>query len=158
MYTLITGAIGKEYVIKHYRYGVIRTKYPDMTHIVASLRQRKCRDLFKEAVAYARAIIADPVKKTAWQKKLRKRNSVFNAAIKEFMLREKKVKQAAELATNRLIRLAFRSKTNAVQNVVESMRAPLPVIGVNTNDEIHSLLDKTMCKIKPSVENRIASG
>ena len=63
LHTLIRGAIGKEYVIKHYRYGVIRTKYPDMTNIIASTRQRKCRDLFKEAVAYAKAVIADTVLK-----------------------------------------------------------------------------------------------
>ena len=40
--TFVRGAIGKEYVIKHYRYGIIKTKYPDMTNIVASPGQRSC--------------------------------------------------------------------------------------------------------------------
>ena len=69
---LVWGAIGKEYVIKHYRYGVIKTRYPDMTRIVASKKQRGCRNLFREAVAFAKTIIADPVKKQEWQKKLQR--------------------------------------------------------------------------------------
>ena len=67
LYKLIRGAIGKEYVIKHYSYEAIRTKYPDMSRIIAPTKQRKCRDIFKEAVAYAKQVIADPVAKAAWQ-------------------------------------------------------------------------------------------
>lgn len=61
--TLIRGAIGKEFVIKHYKDGAVRTRYPDMSGIVATPRQRKCRNLFKEAVAYAKEVIADAERK-----------------------------------------------------------------------------------------------
>jgi hypothetical protein len=108
---LISGAIGKEFVIKHYKDGVVKTKYPDMSGIVASTRQRKCRNLFKEAVAYAKDVITDSERKTCWQKKLRKRNAVYNAAIQEFMLREKKAKQKGLIAANRLLR-------NAMMNIM----------------------------------------
>ena len=93
MHQLVQGAIGTDYVIKHYCYGPIRTKFPDMTKIIASPGQRKCRNIFKEAVAYAKEVIADPVQKKAWQKKLRRRNSVYYAAIKEYMLRDKRKKE-----------------------------------------------------------------
>ena len=87
---LIRGAIGKEFVIKHYKDGIVKTKYPDMSDIVASMRQRKCRNLFRDAVAYAKEVVADKERKICWQKILRKPNPVYNAAIKEYMLREKK--------------------------------------------------------------------
>ena len=106
----IRGAVGKKFVIKHYRYGAIKTKYPDMTRIIASARQRKCRDVFKEAVAYAKQVIADPVAKAAWQKRLRRRNGVYNEAVKFSMLKDKREKERAQLLTARAIRLAFRNK------------------------------------------------
>ena len=73
----IRGAIGKEYVIKDYSYGAIRTKYPDMTKIIASTKQRKCRTLFSEGVEYARAIMKDPVQKERWLKKVRQKHRLF---------------------------------------------------------------------------------
>lgn len=82
------GAVGKEFVVKHYRYGAIRTKYPDMSNVVASAKQRKCRTVFQEAVAYAKSVIGDKGRKAQWQRKLRRHNGVYNAAIKEYMLRK----------------------------------------------------------------------
>ena len=78
-----------------------------MSGIVASWRQRKCRNLFKEAVAFAKEVIADVERKSSWQKKLRKRNAVYNAAIKEYMLREKKAMQQDLVVTKRLLRDAM---------------------------------------------------
>ena len=109
--TLVRGAIGKEFVIKHYSYGAIRTKYPDMTRIIATAKQRKCRNLFKEAVEYAKQVIADPEAKAAWQKRLRRRNGVFNAAVKFYMLKEKREKERALMMTNHLLWLAFKNAT-----------------------------------------------
>lgn len=104
---LVQGAIGKEFVIKHYHYGRVKTRYPDMSRIVASVHQRKCRDLFKEAVVFAKTVIADKPRKEAWQKKLRRRNGVYNEAIKYFMLKDKRAKEAAILLANSLIRRAL---------------------------------------------------
>ena len=74
----IRGAIGKEYVIKHYSYGAIKTKYPDMSKIIASTLQRKQRNLFKEGVAFAKIVMSDPVQKEVWLKKVRKKHRLFN--------------------------------------------------------------------------------
>ncbi len=86
---MISGAIGKKIVIKQYRNGTVITKYPDMTGITASGSQRECRNLFKEAVAFAREINNDPEKKKAFRKKIKKGKSVYNAAINEYMLKAK---------------------------------------------------------------------
>jgi hypothetical protein len=86
----ISGAIGKTIVHKQYKDGEVVTKFPDMSDIIASKGQRRFRDLFKEAVAYAQDINNDPEKKKAYKRKIRKNQTVFNAAISEYMKREKK--------------------------------------------------------------------
>ena len=87
--TWIRGKVGKDFVIKHYKYGVVKTKYPDMTKIIASASQRKCRNLFKEAVAYANTVYTDPLKKKEWWKKSKNKGHVFNYIIKHYMLAAK---------------------------------------------------------------------
>jgi hypothetical protein len=86
----ISGAIGKQIVFKQYKDGQVVTKFPDMSRIIASAHQRKCRSLFKEAVAYAKDINNDPEKKKAYKGKTRKNQTVYNAAISEYMKRVKK--------------------------------------------------------------------
>lgn len=86
----LQGAIRKDFVIKHYRNRRVITKFPDMTRIIASQEQEKCRNLFREAVGYALSIIRNAEKKTEWQKKLRKKQGdVYNALIKMYMLEAK---------------------------------------------------------------------
>ena len=85
----IRGAIGKEIVFKQYKDGQVISKFPDMSRIIASSGQRTYRNLFKEAVAYAKDINNDPEKKKAYQKKVGKNKIVFNAAISEYMKRVK---------------------------------------------------------------------
>jgi len=86
----ISGTIGKNFVFKQYKDGEVVTKFPDMSRINASKGQRKQRNLFKEATAYAKDIISDPEKKNAYKEKTRKNQSVYNAAISEYMKRAKK--------------------------------------------------------------------
>jgi len=119
---IIQGAIGKKFVIKHYPYGIIRTRFPDMTNIIASAKQRSCRNLFQKAVAYAKEVIADPVQKAVWQKRLRRSNGVYNDAIKAYMLKTKRDKERNELLTVRLIRLAF--KTQAQSEKISTIISP----------------------------------
>jgi hypothetical protein len=85
---MIRGAIGKSFVVKRYRGGrVVVTKYPDMSGIVASEKQRLQRDLFQEAVVYAKWIMADEERKKAFRKSLprRKQKRVYHAAIQLYM-------------------------------------------------------------------------
>ena len=105
--TWITGKVGKEFVIKHYIYGVVKTKYPDMTRIIASAKQRKCRNLFKEAVVYARGVYADPVRKKEWWARARNKGHVFNYIIKEYMLAAKEASQKRQEIAKIIIRKCF---------------------------------------------------
>ena len=136
---IVRGAIGKEYVIKHYKYGVIKTKYPDMTRIIASVQQRKCRDLFKDAVAYAKEVIADAERKRQWQKRIRRRNGVYNEAVKYYMLKDKRAREAAMLEANRLVRLALRNR---------DLEAPISM----PTDHLHqSLKNQNKCETKKAL-------
>jgi hypothetical protein len=122
----IRGAIGKQFVIKHYRRRVVKTKFPDMTRIIASARQRKCRNLFAEAVLYAKAVIANPVQKAEWQKKIKRRNGVYNKAIKAFMLREKCAREREELLAAQQMRVAFKNETAGLK---KDMLLPAKITG-----------------------------
>ncbi|MCU7552088.1 hypothetical protein OCK74_23415 [Chitinophagaceae bacterium LB-8] len=95
---MIRGSIGKCFVVKHYRGNkkkkwkkrIVITKYPDMSGIVASEKQRVRRDLFKEAVVYARWILSDAERKEEFRKTLprKKRKHVYQAAIRLYMSRQ----------------------------------------------------------------------
>ena len=129
LYRMIRGGIGKEYVIKHYKgRRIFRTKFPDMSRIVATEKQRACRNKFKEAVAYSREFISDPKRKRAYQLKKRIRNNdVYNRVIGEYLLREKRAREAADLLAERLWRQAveevpadFMEKSEITQRVLRT--------------------------------------
>jgi hypothetical protein len=90
-YRMIRGAIGKNFVIKHYKGGkVVRTKFLDMSGIVVTEKQRVRRDLFREAVVFAKWIISDDERKLAFKNTLprKKRKKVYQAALQMY-IREK---------------------------------------------------------------------
>lgn len=106
---MMRGGIGKSFVIKHTPWGIIKTKFPDMSRIIASAEQRKCRKIFAEAVKYAQSVIADPVLKAEWQRRIRRRNSVYNKAIKAFMLKENCARKNEELLLAHQMRVALKN-------------------------------------------------
>ena len=81
-----SGAVAKTVVVKQYKkYGAVLTKYPDMSKVVRTEKQKAVTSTFAKAVAYARDIISNPDKKKAFAKKLEKGVSVYHAAIREFL-------------------------------------------------------------------------
>jgi molybdenum cofactor biosynthesis enzyme len=80
-----SGALGKQIVIKNYNGKTVITAYPDMSRVKPSKHQKTRRNIFKEAVAYAQAINNDLSRKVVYKKKLKKGQSVYHAAIAEFM-------------------------------------------------------------------------
>jgi hypothetical protein len=92
------GRVGKRFVVKHchgrrlksgkYRKPrVIMTKVPDMSRIVATAGQHQCRNLFKEAVVFAKAVLADEALKYTWKKRYRiPFGRVYYKAMKIYML------------------------------------------------------------------------
>lgn len=81
----IKGHIQKTIVVKQYIHKTVITAYPDMSRIVRSEAQKKEQGRFKQAVAYARSILADPSQKSVFIKRLKPGQSVYHAAIAEFM-------------------------------------------------------------------------
>jgi len=113
----IRGGFKGHFVIKHYKgRRIVMTKFPDMSGIIASVQQRKCRNLFARAVVYAKSVIADAELKAAWQKRIRRRNGVYNKAIKAFMLKEKNILQAKLFLEMKQLRVAFKNAAVAKRN------------------------------------------
>ncbi len=61
------------------------SKIPDMSGINPSSLQKLRRDLFAEAVAYARSVKRDPEKRAAYEKVLKPGQTVFNAALRNYL-------------------------------------------------------------------------
>ncbi|MFT3911083.1 MAG: hypothetical protein QM737_16810 [Ferruginibacter sp.] len=98
-----------------------------MKNIIPSTKQRTQRSLFKEAVAYAKRIISDPVIKTLWQKKIKRKNGVYNEAIKKYLLIAKNKKEQSLLITAQLINQSFNNKP------IKEIKESLP-----TNNDIYT--------------------
>ena len=91
MYRIIQGSIGKRFVIKHYSYGIIKTKFPNMKNIIPSEAQKQRRRLFRLAVKYAQSIYANPALKEEKRRMMRRPKRLFQALMKEwFKKREEK--------------------------------------------------------------------
>ena len=100
-YRIIRGAIGKRFVIKHYSYGVIMTRYPNMKNIIPTEAQKLRRRLFKKAVKYAQSIYANPAMKEEMRRILRKPKRLFQALMKEWF----KKRQEREFWNQRRIKI-----------------------------------------------------
>jgi len=85
----LRGQIGRQIVVKQYGKKTVVTKYPDMSNVKPSKLQKAKRKGFAEAVAYAQDILHDPEKKKTYGRKLKKGESVYHAAIKEFLRKVK---------------------------------------------------------------------
>jgi hypothetical protein len=83
--TELRGAIGKQIVLKKYSYGTVVSVYPDMSRVKSSELQRLKQGWFAEAVKYAQSIVRDPQKKKLYAEKIRKGQTVYNYAIREFL-------------------------------------------------------------------------
>lgn len=78
------GHLNKTYVVKQ-AHKTILTSYPDRSRVIYSAAQKSRQATFAEAVAYARSIINDPVKKAAYSKLLPKGKRLYNAALQEYL-------------------------------------------------------------------------
>ena len=83
----VRGQIGKQIGVKRYGKKTVISAYPDMSGVKPSKLQKVKRKSFADAVAYAKAINNDPVKKALYKKKVNKGQRVFNYAIREYLKR-----------------------------------------------------------------------
>jgi hypothetical protein len=79
------GKLGKVIVFKSYSYGTVISNYPDMSKVKSSEKQLQQKSRFRNAVRYAKAVLADEKKKAEFKAKVPVGRSVFHAAIKEFL-------------------------------------------------------------------------
>ena len=117
IYRMIRGAIGKKFVIKHYKYGVVKTKYPDMTRIIPSEAQRIRRRLFRRAVVYAQKVYANPVLKEEQRRMLRRPKRLFQALMKDWFRQQKEKLFLNERRINRWRNNLSQSKTVYTNNI-----------------------------------------
>ena len=84
------GAIGKEVVLKKYGDKTVVSKYPDMSRVKKSALQDLERSLFAQAVAFAKSVKRDQKLKAKYEKKRKPGQSVYHAALSDFLLKENK--------------------------------------------------------------------
>ena len=77
------GEIDPGFILKTRKGKVFISKYPDMSNVIPSKLQLKSNSKFTAAIAYARGIINDPVKKGAY--KVRPGMSVYHSAVKDYL-------------------------------------------------------------------------
>ena len=92
----VSGAIGKKYVIKQYRNKQVVTRYPDMSRIVPTTKQKVRRRLFARAVRYAQSIYGKPELKAEWRRRLRRPKRLFQALMKQYYRQLSRKREQAE--------------------------------------------------------------
>ncbi|HEY0751866.1 MAG TPA: hypothetical protein VGD26_11965 [Chitinophagaceae bacterium] len=136
IYRMIRGAIGKRFVIKHYKYGIVKTRYPDMSRIVPSEAQRMRRRLFKRAVVYAQKVYANPALKEEKRRMLRRPKRLFQALMKDWFRQQKEKLFLNERRINRWRNNLSQSKTVYTNNI--TVRSFL--ISENSKTYLHEIM------------------
>lgn len=72
-------------VFKDYHYGTVVSKVPDMSNIAPSEKQKAERNKFREAVAFAKEVLANPVKKAEMAYRTPPGKLVYHQAIREYL-------------------------------------------------------------------------
>lgn len=80
----LIGAVNKQIVLKQYGKRTVISSYPDMSRVVKTEKQKKENSRFREAVAYAKTQMADPVAKAEYQARTKGLQKAFNVAIADF--------------------------------------------------------------------------
>ncbi len=81
----LSGKVNGQLLYKAYSYGTVVTKMPDRSKVVLSDKQKSYNRNFRSAVAYAKEVINDPVKRAEYESKLQEGKTVYHTAIAEFL-------------------------------------------------------------------------
>lgn len=84
----LTGSINRQLLFKQYAYGTVVSKMPDRSKVILSDDQKKANRNFQRAVAYAKSIINDPVKKASYLTKVPPGKTIYHYAIREYLKTE----------------------------------------------------------------------
>lgn len=72
-------------ILKKYASGIVVSKRPDRSKVKLSKNQKKANGLFKEAVAYAKAVIKDPEQRKAYEVNLQPGKTVYHTALADYL-------------------------------------------------------------------------
>ena len=86
----MSGHIGKEIVFRQYRGRTIVAKYPDMSNVVPSKKQKKNTSLMGEASAFGKAVMANRALITDPAFMVREGQSLYHAAVSWFWTQRRK--------------------------------------------------------------------
>ncbi|TCC94021.1 hypothetical protein EZ428_04400 [Pedobacter frigiditerrae] len=84
----LSGKVGN-IIFKNYGGKTVISKYPDMSKVVKTEKQKENQLQFKAAQAYAKSIISDTEKKLAFTKTIPKDKTVYQAAISKYLKENK---------------------------------------------------------------------
>ena len=90
VFTALQGTIGQELVFKHYTKKVVVGKYPDMSKVEPSERQKLQRAKMKEANAYAQQVMISPELRAIYEKDLQEGESLYKKVVQSFLLQNRK--------------------------------------------------------------------
>jgi len=92
----LSGKIGKDLVFKHNKFGKTYTSDPaDRSTVISTKSQKKLRNNFAKAVAYAKSVLKDPVKAEKYQSGDNK--SLYVRAMKDYLNQHKAARKKAAL-------------------------------------------------------------
>jgi len=80
---------GKSYILRIQGEEIFIRKYPDMSHVNWTERQKEQRSLFAEAQAYAKEFLSDQARAKAYRETLKPGKRAYNQLIAEYMTRKK---------------------------------------------------------------------
>lgn len=80
----LSGKVGNV-IFKNYGNKTIISKYPNMSNVVRTEKQKENQLKFKAAQAYAKSILSDPAQKLAFAKTIPKEKKVYHAAISKYL-------------------------------------------------------------------------
>jgi hypothetical protein len=86
----LKGRLG-EFVLRQYKGKTIVCRYPVMPES-RSRKQKANSQRFREAVAFAREVMADPERKAAYQKEVKRKQSVFHYVVGVYLRGEGRLK------------------------------------------------------------------
>ena len=83
----LSGKLANQIVFKTRNNKTFVSRYPDMSKVVPSEKQKAEKGRFAKAVLYAQSILADPIKKQELAARTPPGKLIYHQAIKEYMHR-----------------------------------------------------------------------
>lgn len=80
----LSGKVGN-LIFKNYGNKTVISKYPNMSKVVKTEKQKENQLQFKAAQAYAKSILSDPERKLAFIKTIPKGKIAYHAAISKYL-------------------------------------------------------------------------